>query len=274
MANTPDSGAFRIADSIAVGGGAPLFLIAGPCVIESRDHTLRIAAQVRAITDRVGIPTIFKASYDKANRTSVSSFRGPGMDEGLAILAAVRDATGLPILSDVHSPAEASAAGDVLDVLQIPAFLCRQTDLIVAAAQTGKPLSVKKGQFLSAEETKPVVEKARSAGANGLMLTERGTMFGYGDLVVDFRNLPRMRAHGVPVIFDGTHSVQRPGGLGDRSGGDRAMIPSLVRAAVAVGCDGLFLETHDDPPNAKCDAATQWPIDQLEALLQEAVSLA
>ena len=270
---TRTDGAFRIADSIPVGGGAPLFLIAGPCVIESRDHVLRLAAAIREITDRVGIPTVFKASYDKANRTSVTSFRGPGIDEGLAILAAARDATGLPILSDVHSPAEAATAGEVLDVLQIPAFLCRQTDLVVAAAETGKPINVKKGQFLSADETKPIVEKARSAGAAGLMLTERGTTFGYGDLVVDFRNLPRMRAHGVPVVFDGTHSVQRPGGLGDRSGGDRESIPHLVRAAVAVGCDGLFLETHDDPPSAKSDAATQWPLDRLESLLRDAASI-
>ncbi len=265
---------FRIADSIDVGGGAPLFVIAGPCVIEGREQALQIGVRLAEIAERLNVPLVFKASFDKANRTSVDSFRGPGIKAGLEILDDVRAETGLPILSDVHTPAAAETAGEVLDVLQIPAFLCRQTDLSVAAAKTGKPVSVKKGQFLSAADTSPIVGKAAAAGAVGLMLTERGTTFGYGDLVVDFRNLPRMAAHGVPVIFDGTHSVQRPGGHGTYCGGDREMIPSLVRAAVAVGCDGLFLETHEDPPTALCDSATQWPLDQFESLLREALEIA
>jgi 2-dehydro-3-deoxyphosphooctonate aldolase (KDO 8-P synthase) len=251
----------------AVGDGEPLLLIAGPCVIEGREHALRTAERIREIADRTGFPTVYKSSYDKANRTSIDSFRGPGLDEGLHILAAVRDATGLPVLSDVHSPAEAEAAGSVLDVLQVPAFLCRQTDLLVAAARSGRPVNVKKGQFLAPEDTEAIVGKVRSVPGGKLLLTERGSSFGYRNLVVDFRGLVAMRALGVPVVFDGTHSTQRPGGLGHASGGDRELVPPLVRAAVAVGVDALFLEVHEDPPRALSDAATQLPLDRLEELL-------
>jgi 2-dehydro-3-deoxyphosphooctonate aldolase (KDO 8-P synthase) len=258
----------RIGD-LRVGDGEPLLLIAGPCVIESRDAALRAAERIREIADRTGFPCVYKSSYDKANRTSVDSYRGPGIEEGLAILARVREETGLPVLSDVHGPAEAEAAGEVLDVVQVPAFLCRQTDLLLAAARTGRPVNVKKGQFLAPEDTRPIVEKVRSVPGAQLLLTERGTTLGYHNLVVDFRGLSIMRDLGVPVVFDGTHSTQRPGGLGRESGGDRAMIPPLVRAAVAAGCDALFLETHEAPERARCDAATQLPLGRLEGLLGE-----
>jgi 2-dehydro-3-deoxyphosphooctonate aldolase (KDO 8-P synthase) len=254
---------------LRVGPGEPLLLVAGPCVIEGSDHAVRTAAALREIGARTGFPLVYKSSYDKANRTSIDSYRGPGLEEGLRILERVKAETGLPVLSDVHGADEAAAAGGVLDVLQVPAFLCRQTDLLVAAARTGRPVNVKKGQFVAPEDMRPAVEKIRSVPGAQAMLTERGTTFGYRNLVVDFRGIPAMRELGVPVIFDGTHSTQRPGGLGHASGGDREMVPPLVRAAVAVGVDGLFLEVHDDPPRARSDAATQWPIDRLEELLLE-----
>ncbi len=267
MTDTVPEPRFTIGDAAI--GPEQLFLIAGPCVIESRQLCLEIARAMKAVCAEAGVPYVFKASFDKANRSAVGSYRGPGLEEGLGILGEVRESVGVPVLSDVHGPAEATVAGEVLDVLQVPAFLCRQTDLLVAAAKTGRPVNVKKGQFLAPEDTRPIVEKIRSVPGAQVLLTERGTMLGYHELVVDFRGLPAMRALGVPVVFDGTHSTQRPGGLGHASGGDRAMIPTLVRAAIAAGCDGLFLETHEDPARALCDAATQLPLDRLEALLDE-----
>jgi 2-dehydro-3-deoxyphosphooctonate aldolase (KDO 8-P synthase) len=261
-------GTVRLGD-IRVGPGEPLLVIARPCVIESRESALSAAEKIRAVCDRCGFPLVYKSSYDKANRTSIESYRGPGADEGLSILSQVREETGLPVISDVQSVEEAATAGDVLDVLQVPAFLCRQTDLLVAAARTGRPVNVKKGQFLAPEDTSQIVEKVRSVPGAEVLLTERGTTFGYRNLEVDFRGLVTMRALGVPVVFDGTHCVQSPGGLGRMSGGDRALVGPLVRAAVAVGCDALFLEVHEDPPRALCDAATQLPLDGLEALLRE-----
>jgi 2-dehydro-3-deoxyphosphooctonate aldolase (KDO 8-P synthase) len=263
-----NDGTVSIGD-IRVGEGEPLLVIAGPCVIESRDSALRAAEKLSAICERCGFPLVYKSSYDKANRTSIDSYRGPGAEEGLSILSRVRDETGLPVISDVHSPDEAAAAGRALDALQIPAFLCRQTDLLLAAARTGRPVNVKKGQFLAPDDTIPIVEKIRSVPGAQILLTERGSTFGYHNLVVDFRGLVAMRALGVPVVFDGTHSTQQPGGVGRTSGGDRSLVPPLVRAAVAVGCDALFLEVHEDPSRALCDAATQLPLDTLETLLRE-----
>ena len=256
----------RVAD-FDVGPGEPPFLIAGPCVIESRDMALRHAERVKAIGAAAGFRVCFKSSFDKANRTSLSSFRGPGLDEGLDVLAEVRREIDVPVLTDIHEPGQARPAAEVVDVLQIPAYLCRQTDLLVAAAETGKAVNVKKGQFLAPENMGPVVEKLEAAGTHDIMLTERGATFGYGNLVVDFRGLPIMRDLGHPVIFDGTHSVQRPGGLGATSGGDRTQVPGLVRAAAAVGVDGFFLEVHEDPDNAKSDGPNMLQIDALEALL-------
>ncbi len=248
-------------------GSEELVLIAGPCVIEGRDMCLRIAERVRDACKDRAIRYVFKASFDKANRTSVKSFRGPGIDEGLRILADVRDAVGVPVHTDFHVPAQAAPVAEVCDMIQIPAFLCRQTDMLVAAGETGKTVLIKKGQFVSSEDMRHQVEKARSApGCGDVVVGERGTTFGYGNLVVDMRGLVRMRAF-APVVFDGTHSVQRPSGLGDASGGEADMIPHLVRAAVAVGIDGLFLETHQNPAQAKCDGPNQLPLDELPALL-------
>ena len=261
-----DVQACHIAD-FEIGPGNPPLLIAGPCVIESRDMALRHAERVKAIASATGFRACFKSSFDKANRTSLSSFRGPGLDEGLDVLAQVRREVGVPVLTDIHEPAQAAPAAEVVDVLQIPAFLCRQTDLLVAAAQTDKAVNVKKGQFLAPENMGPVVNKLEEAGKTDILLTERGATFGYGNLVVDFRGLPIMRALGHPVIFDGTHSVQRPGGLGTKSGGDRTQVPGLVRAAAAVGVDGFFLEVHEDPDNAKSDGPNMLEIGALEALL-------
>ncbi len=248
-----------------VGPGRPLLLIAGPCVIESRDHCLRMAEQIAAVAARLELPLVFKASYDKANRSSLDSFRGPGLQEGLAILADVRDRLGLPVLSDVHEPAQAAAAGEVLDCLQVPAFLCRQTDLLLACGRSGRCVNIKKGQFVAPEKMALAAEKVRSTGNPNVLLTERGTFFGYERLVNDFAALATMRTC-APVIFDATHSVQHPGGS-SVTGGCREHIPLLARAAVAAGVDGLFLEVHDDPPRARSDAATVWPLEQLENLL-------
>ncbi len=254
-------------------GGDSLALIAGPCVIEDATLTMEIAKRLAAICADANVPFIFKASYDKANRTAIDSYRGPGIDAGLDVLANVRDAVGCPVLSDVHEPAEAQRAAEVLDVLQIPAFLCRQTDLVVAAAQTGKPVNLKKGQFLAPWDMKHVVAKAESTGNRQLLLTERGSSFGYNNLVSDLRSIPMMQALGYPVVYDATHSVQLPGGAGSASGGQREMIPTLARAAVAAGADALFLEVHPEPEKALSDAASMLPLDDLAALLAEAVRI-
>ena len=252
--------------AVEVGGGK-LFLIAGPCVIESRESALRHAGRLVEISRETGVPIIYKSSFDKANRTSFTSFRGPGIDEGLAILAEVRRTTGLPVLTDIHERAEVAAVAEVVDVLQIPAFLCRQTDLVSAAAASGKTVNIKKGQFLAPWDMKHVVAKARQAGGRNLMITERGTTFGYGNLVNDFRSLVIMREYGAPIVFDATHSVQLPGAGQGVSSGDRRFIAPLSRAAVAVGVDGLFMEVHEDPDHALSDGPNSLPIEELPALL-------
>lgn len=259
---------------MTVGGRAPLALIAGPCVIESRAHCLGVARRLAAWAQAAGVPLIFKASYDKANRTSIHSFRGPGLRDGLAVLAEVKRRYGLPILTDVHSVHEVGPAAEVADVLQIPAFLCRQTDLVVEAARTGRVVNVKKGQFLAPQDMRYVVEKIESAGNHRILLTERGTSFGYQNLVVDFRSLIWMAETGYPVVFDATHSVQRPGGAGDRSGGDAALAPALARAAVAVGCAAVFIETHPQPARALSDGANSLPLSALPAVWRELQAIA
>ena len=252
-------------------GGPDLVLIAGPCVVEDTRKTLDVARRLAGICDRVGIPWIFKASFDKANRTSLESFRGPGIQEGLDILASVREETGIGVTSDVHTTDQVSQAAEVLDLLQIPAFLCRQTDLLAAAAATDKPVNVKKGQFLSPWDVKGIVGKVRDG--NGLLVTERGTTFGYNNLVVDFRSFPVIRGLGIPVVYDATHSLQLPGGLGSSSGGMREYIPYLCRAAVACGVDAVFMEVHPDPDHAPCDGPNMWPLDRLEDLLQQLLAI-
>jgi len=252
-------------------GGPDLVLIAGPCVVESAEKTLDVALRLEEICDRVGIPWIFKASYDKANRTSAGSFRGPGIREGLDILASVKMKTGVPVTSDVHTLDQVSQASGILDLLQIPAFLCRQTDLLSAAAATEKPVNVKKGQFLSPWDVKGIVGKVRGEG--GLVVTERGTTFGYNNLVVDFRSFPVIRGLGVPVVYDATHSLQLPGGLGSSSGGMREYIPYLCRSAVACGVDAVFMEVHPDPDRAPCDGPNMWPLDRLEDLLRQILAV-
>jgi 2-dehydro-3-deoxyphosphooctonate aldolase (KDO 8-P synthase) len=258
------------AGGVTVGGGYPLVLIAGPCVIESRELCYNIAVKVKSVCAELGIPYIFKASFDKANRLSISSGRGPGLEEGLEILKSIRDDVGVPILTDVHEVRQVESAASCVDILQIPAFLCRQTDLVVAAARTGKPVNIKKGQFLAPSDMKSIAEKAVSAGNNRILLTERGASFGYGNLVADMRSLPVMRSFGFPVVFDATHSVQRPGGLGEASGGDPQFIRPLVRAACAVGIDALFLEVHPNPSAAVSDAATMLSLEELYRVLEEA----
>lgn len=253
---------------VVIGGGAPLAVIAGPCVIESRDSALRHGERLAAIARELGIGLVFKASYDKANRTSGGSFRGVGRDEGLAILAEVRSATGLPVLTDVHEREDVDAVAEVVDILQTPAFLCRQTDFIQQVARTGKPVNLKKGQFLSPWEMQHVVAKARAAGNDRVLVTERGASFGYQNLVSDMRSLVVLAETGCPVVFDATHSVQLPGGAGDASGGQREFVPALARAAVAVGVDVVFLEAHEDPAHALSDAATSYPLDRLAELLR------
>ncbi|MGO9394896.1 MAG: 3-deoxy-8-phosphooctulonate synthase [Desulfobaccales bacterium] len=250
-------------------GGASLVMIAGPCVVESAAATLAIARTLKEMARELALPLIFKASYDKANRTSLASYRGPGLEKGLEILARVKAEVGLPVLSDVHQVAEVGPAAQVLDVLQIPAFLCRQTDLVVAAARSGKVVNIKKGQFLAPWDLGPVLEKARAAGNERLLLTERGSSFGYNNLVVDFRSLAIMRELGCPVILDVTHSVQLPGGQGVCSGGQRQFIPTLARAGVAAGVDGLFMEVHPDPEKARCDGPNSLPLDRVPALWRE-----
>ena len=244
-----------------------LFLIAGPCVIESRTHPHKVAARLRNITRPLGIPWIFKASYDKANRSSLGSYRGPGLERGLEILKGVRERHGVPILTDVHEVAQVARAAEVADVLQIPAFLCRQTDLVRAAAETGKIVNIKKGQFMSPWDMKSVVEKAASTGNRRVLVTERGFTFGYNNLVVDMRSFPVLRSFGFPVVFDVTHSVQRPGGLGDRSGGDSHFIDTLGPAGVAAGVSGLFMEVHENPARALSDGPNAYRLSRLRALL-------
>ncbi len=258
---------------LSIGGGAPLALIAGPCVIESEQHAHDIAGRVTEIARRVGIPYIFKASYDKANRTSIRSFRGPGLDEGLRVLAGVKATHGIPILTDIHEPSHAQPAADVADVLQIPAFLCRQTDLIVAAARTGRAVNIKKGQFLAPDDIKHAIAKAVESGNPRVLITERGTSFGYHNLVVDMRAFPMMRALGVPVVFDVTHSLQLPGGGDGVTAGQAEYIEPLASAGVAAGVDAVFLEVHEDPSRAKSDAQNALRIDRLEPLLRRLVAL-
>ncbi len=252
---------------VQVGLDGPLFVMAGPCVIESLDNCLAIADRLVAVADATGTPLIFKASFDKANRSSIDSFRGPGLQQGLDILGRIREKTSLPTMTDVHEPAQAAVVAEVVDCLQVPAFLCRQTDLLVACAETGKPVNVKKGQFLSPAEMKNVVDKLRAAGNDRVMLTERGTFFGYNRLVNDMTAIETMKALGCPVIFDATHSTQQPGGLGAVSAGRPEMAPVLARAAVAAGANGLFLEVHTDPPHAKSDAACVLHLEQLESVI-------
>jgi 2-dehydro-3-deoxyphosphooctonate aldolase (KDO 8-P synthase) len=254
---------------VAIGGGRPLALIAGPCVIESEASTLDAAEQLKRITADLGIPFIFKSSFDKANRSSVSSFRGPGITEGLRILARVKRELSLPVLSDVHRFEEVAPAGEVLDVIQIPAFLSRQTDLLVAAAKTGRAVNIKKGQFLAPWDIKNAIGKVASTGNQNILLTERGVSFGYNNLVVDMRSLPLMRGYGYPVVFDATHSVQIPGGAGTASSGDRQFVAPLTRAAVAAGVDALFMEVHACPDKAMCDGPNMLGLDELPALLRQ-----
>lgn len=254
-------------------GDERLTLLAGPCAIESEDLCLREAERIRDICERLGIGYIFKASYDKANRTSIESFRGPGLDEGLRILAKVATEVGVPVVTDIHDASEASPVAEVVDLLQIPAFLCRQTDLLLAAASTGRPVNVKKGQFVSPPEMEHAVRKLEAGGASGIMLTERGTSFGYNNLVVDMRALPQMAEFGYPVVFDATHSVQMPGALHGRSGGQRQYVGPLARAAVAAGVDALFMEVHPDPDHALSDGPNMVPLDDLEGLLAELLAL-
>jgi 2-dehydro-3-deoxyphosphooctonate aldolase (KDO 8-P synthase) len=261
----------QIADKFAIGEGQPLALLAGPCVIESEDFTLRMAEEIQKVCDRLGINLIFKSSFDKANRTSISSFRGQAMEQGLAILERVKREVGVPVVTDIHESYQAAPVAQVADLLQIPAFLCRQTDLLMAAAATGKAINVKKGQFLAPWDMKNVVKKLEDGGAKNILLTERGTSFGYNALVVDFRGLPQMREFGYPVVFDATHSVQMPGGQGNTSGGQREFVPYLARAAAAIGIDALFMEVHENPDQALSDGPNMVPLNQLEAILTQIV---
>jgi 2-dehydro-3-deoxyphosphooctonate aldolase (KDO 8-P synthase) len=256
-----------------IGGGAPLAVIAGPCVIESRDAALRHAERLSALAREQGLGLVYKSSFDKANRTSLGGFRGIGIDEGLRILDDVRRATGLPVLTDVHEAAQIGAVAAIADVLQTPAFLCRQTDFIVAVAAAGKPVNLKKGQFLSPAEMQRVVEKARSTGNGQLLVTERGFTFGYNNLVSDLRALPLLAETGCPVVYDATHSVQQPGGLGTQSGGERRFVAPLARAAVAAGCDAVFMEVHEDPSRALSDGATSVPLADVPALWRQLVAI-
>lgn len=253
--------------------GSCLFLIAGPCVIEGYDRTLMIGQEIKKICEKLNIPYIFKASFDKANRSSYHSFRGPGLEEGLEILVAIKKELQVPVLSDVHDVSQLDAAAKVLDMMQIPAFLCRQTDLVYGAAKTGKPVNVKKGQFMAPEDMKNVIEKMEEAGNPNLAVTERGASFGYHNLVVDMRSFPIMRQFGYPVIFDATHSVQLPGGMGTSTGGQREFIPYLARAAAASGVDGFFMEVHDNPPEALSDATNMLYLSSLEALLTDLIAI-
>ncbi|CAK8723708.1 2-dehydro-3-deoxyphosphooctonate aldolase [Candidatus Electronema halotolerans] len=258
---------------ILVGPGQPLLLIAGPCVLESGDLCWNVAWEMKAVCERLGISYVFKASFDKANRTSLNSFRGPGLKKGLRQLCRIRQEIKVPVLSDVHESNQIDLAMECLDIIQIPAFLCRQTDLLAAAAKSGRPVNLKKGQFLSPWDMKHAVDKVRAAGNERILLTERGSCFGYNNLVVDMRSLPVMRSFGCPVIFDATHSVQLPGGMGGTSGGQRKFIPALTRAAMAAGIDGLFMEVHPEPDKALCDGPNSIPLDKVEPLLRQLLEI-
>jgi 2-dehydro-3-deoxyphosphooctonate aldolase (KDO 8-P synthase) len=260
-------------NNIVFGENHPLVLIAGPCVIESEKECCLLAEKIRDIAIEADIPFIFKASYDKANRSSIKSYRGPGIKDGINILSKIKNEIGVPVLSDVHSCSEIDIVKDVLDIIQIPAFLCRQTDLLLHAAKTGKPINIKKGQFVAPWDVEHIAEKVLSAGNKNIIFTERGTMFGYNNLVADMRSIAIMRNIGFPVVFDATHSVQLPGGKGSTSGGQREMIEPLTYAAVSVGCDGLFIETHEKPENALSDSATMLPLERLLPLLKKAIRI-
>jgi 2-dehydro-3-deoxyphosphooctonate aldolase (KDO 8-P synthase) len=262
-----------IANDFRIGPDQPLLLIGGPCVLESEELAREVAGELKRITARLGMSFVFKASYDKANRTSLSSFRGPGLQEGLRILGRLRDDFQVPVISDIHETSQVLPAAAVLDILQIPAFLCRQTDLLLAAGRSGKPVNLKKGQFLSPWDMAHAVAKFKSTGNRKLLLTERGFALGYNNLVVDMRSLPVMRSLGCPVIYDATHSLQLPGGAGGSSGGQREFIPPLARAAVAAGIDGIFMEVHPQPERALCDGPNSIPLDQVESILQVLVQI-
>ncbi len=257
----------EVSPQIMIGEGQPLALIAGPCAIESREHVLMMASELKKITTELGIPLIFKSSFDKANRTSAKTGRGLGLEKGIELLAEVKETTGLPVLTDVHESWQCKPVAEVVDVLQIPAFLCRQTDLLAAAAATGRAMNIKKGQFLAPWDMAQVTAKVESLGGERILVCERGTSFGYNTLVSDMRGLPQLAATGWPVIFDATHSVQQPGGLGGRSGGQREFVPVLARAALAVGVAGVFIETHDDPDHAISDGPNMVPLREMKALL-------
>lgn len=263
----------RITRELAFGGDEPPLFIAGPCVIESRDHLLSMAGRMRELRDALKINLVFKASFDKANRTSIHSFRGPGLEEGLRLLEEAKRRTGLPLLSDIHEVAHAKPAAEVLDILQIPAFLCRQTDLIAAAVETGRAVSVKKGQFLSPEETKNILDKGKELGSEKIFITERGTSFGYQNLVVDMRSFPIIRSFGWPVVYDITHSMQRPGGAGTETAGTRQFARPLARAAAAAWVDGFFMEVHDNPPAALSDKATQLDFETARLIIREILAI-
>lgn len=265
--------AIAITREISFGGDNPPLFIAGPCVIESRDHALRMADTLLKLRDDMKINLIFKSSFDKANRSSIESFRGPGLEKGLAILREVKEKTGLPLLSDIHAPEQAAPAAEVLDILQIPAFLCRQTDLIAAAARTQKPVGVKKGQFLSPEETKNILEKGAEVGNDRIFITERGSSFGYQNLVVDMRAFPIIRGYGAPMVYDITHSMQKPGGEGKQTGGTPQFARPLARAAAAAGADGFFMEVHDNPPEALSDRTTQIRPEVARAIIEDVLAL-
>ncbi|MFZ2053393.1 MAG: 3-deoxy-8-phosphooctulonate synthase [Candidatus Aminicenantales bacterium] len=261
----------KIGRGVTAGGATPLFLIAGPCVIESEDDTLSLARRIKAVCAGLKLPFIFKASFDKANRTSMGSYRGPGLEKGLAVLKRVKEELSVPVLSDVHETCQVGRAAEVLDVIQIPAFLCRQTDLIIEAARTQKPLNLKKGQFLSPQEMENAVEKVLRQGNDRILLTERGTFFGYNNLVFDVRSIPLMKRWGFPVVIDASHSAQRPGGRGVASGGEAEFIPLLVRTGVAAGADGLFLEVHENPSKALSDGPNSLILNKLNDVLRSAL---
>src|SRR5438552_3144131 len=262
-----------ITDGIAFGGDNPPLFIAGPCVIESREHAVAMGRTLRKLRDELQINLIYKSSFDEANRSSIDSFRGPGLKEGLDILREVKNETGLPLISDIHEPEQANPAAEVLDILQIPAFLCRQTDLVAAAARTGKPVAVKKGQFLSPEETKNILDKGREVGNDRVFITERGSSFGYQNLVVDMRAFPIIRGYGVPVVYDITHSMQKPGGEGKQTGGTPQFARPLARAAAAAGADGFFMEVHDNPPAALSDRTTQIRPEAARAIIEDILAI-
>ncbi|MEK6545867.1 MAG: 3-deoxy-8-phosphooctulonate synthase [Nitrospinota bacterium] len=258
-----------IIDKIRIGGKNPIVLIAGPCVIESEKSALDTAGKLKDICEKINIPLIYKSSYDKANRTSVKSFRGVGLKKGLKILKKVKEKIGIPVLSDVHKEEEIDEAAEVLDIIQIPAFLSRQTDMIIKVANTGRVVNVKKGQFLAPWDIKNIIEKIESTGNKKILITERGVSFGYNNLVADMRSLPIMRSFGYPVIFDATHSLQLPGGAGNSSGGQREFVPHITRAAAATGCDGIFMEVHPNPDNAPCDGPNMFKLENLPSLLKQ-----